>query len=387
MGLASISKYNNLNKVLIFSANTSWYLYNFRRNTIRSFLDDGYEILCLSPHDEYVTLLEKIGCRWIPIKINNKGFNPFQDANLFISFVKTYLRVKPVAVFNFTIKNNIYGTFASFLLKIPSINNVSGLGTAFIHNGLKYKFARALYKAAIKLSSLIFCQNNDDYDFILNNKLIDNSRIDLLPGSGVDLKKFSKSQTASLNSSDEFIFLYAGRFLYDKGLHELVNAFGKIDQSTFNAQLWLIGYQDSKNISSIKKSVITKWALKPNVKILNPTNEIQDVLAKASCFVLPSYREGMPRSILEACAMEIPIICSNVPGCRDIVTDGLNGFLCKSRDIKSLVKAMKDMLEMSQKTRLEMGKEGRRLVEKKFSEEIVIQKTKQALSEILNKDW
>lgn len=386
MGLASISKYNNLNKVLIFSANTSWYLYNFRRNTIRSFLDDGYEILCLSPHDEYVTLLEKIGCRWIPIKINNKGFNPFQDANLFISFVKTYVRVKPLAVFNFTIKNNIYGTFASFLLKIPSINNVSGLGTAFIHDGLKYKFARALYKAAIKLSSLIFCQNNDDYDFILNNKLIDNSRIDLLPGSGVDLKKFSKSQTASLNSGDEFIFLYAGRFLYDKGLQELVDAFGKIDQSTFNAQLWLIGYQDSKNISSIKKSVIKKWALKPNVKILNPTNEIQDVLAKASCFVLPSYREGMPRSILEACAMEIPIICSNVPGCRDIVTDGLNGFLCKSRDIKSLVKAMKDMLEMSQKMRLEMGKEGRRLVEKKFSEEIVIHKTKQALSEILNRE-
>lgn len=386
MGMAPIPKPNNLNKVLIFSSNTAWYLFNFRQNTIKAFIRDGYEVFCLCPHDEYVNFLEDIGCIWIPIKINNKGFNPFQDINLFIKFVKIYLRYKPLAVFNFTIKNNIYSTFASYIFKIPSINNISGLGTAFIHNGFKYKFARALYKIAIRLSSMVFCQNNDDYNFIIKNKFIHESKIELLPGSGVDLKRFVKNVDNTFNQTNDFIFLYSGRFLYDKGLIELLNAFDMIDQQNFRAQLWMIGFQDSKNISSIKKSIINEWSVKPNIKILNPTNEIQKVLAQASCFVLPSYREGMPRSILEACAMELPIICSNVPGCRDIVIDGLNGLLCEPRDPNSLFESMKNMLEMSPKLRLEMGKEGRRLVEKSFSEEIVIQKAQKALNNVLSKD-
>jgi glycosyltransferase involved in cell wall biosynthesis len=372
-----------LKKVLVFSANTSWYLYNFRKSTIKAFIKDGYEVFCLSPHDKYAALLEEFGCKWIPIRINNRGFNPFQDIGLFINFVKIYYKVKPLAVFNFTIKNNIYSTFASYLLKIPSINNISGLGTAYIHNSFKYKLARFLYRIAIKLSSNIFCQNNDDYKFFIDNKFIDESKIDLLPGSGVDLKKFSRKNDQS-NQNNDFIFLYSGRFLYDKGLIELINAFDMIDQQAFSSQLWMIGFQDSKNISSIEQSVINEWSLKSNIKIFNPTDEIEKVLSEASCFVLPSYREGMPRSILEACSMQLPIICTNVPGCRDIVTNGVNGLLCEPKNVKSLFEVMKEMLQMSSKMRAKMGTEGRRRVERHFSEQIVIDKAKSALENVLS---
>ena len=380
-----ISNNINLNKTLIFSANTSWYLFNFRRNTIKSFLNEGYKVYCLSPYDEYALRLQDIGCIYLPLKINNEGFNPFSDIKLFIDILTIFIKVKPIAVFQFTIKNNIYGTYAAYILRIPSINNISGFGTAFIHNGLKYKIARILYKFSLRLSTRVFCQNKDDYSFILKNKLINQERLDLLPGSGVDLERFKRRNAYIQNLNDSFVFIYAGRFLYDKGLEELVNSFEKIDQKIHKAKLWLIGFQDSKNISSIKKSVIDEWASKPNISILEPTNEMHTVLDKADCFVLPSYREGMPRSILEACSMELPIICTNVHGCKEIVTDKLNGLLCKPKDPDSLLQAMNSMLRMTQSSRMEMGIEGRKRVEKNYSEDIVIKKAQEALKKVLDK--
>ena len=215
--------------------------------------------------------------------------------------------------------------------------------------------------------------------------MINQARLDLLPGSGVDLKKFKRRNAYNQNLNDSFIFIYAGRFLYDKGLKELIDSFEKIDQKIYKTKLWLIGFQDSKNISSIQQSVIDEWALKPNISILKPTDEMHAVLEKADCFVLPSYREGMPRSILEACAMELPIICTNVPGCKEIVTDKLNGLLCKPKDSDSLLQAMSSMLRMTHSLRMEMGLKGRKRVEKNYSEDIVIQKAKEALEKALNK--
>ncbi len=380
--MASISIDNNLNKVLIFSANTSWYLFNFRQNTIRAFINNGYKVFCLSPLDDYSCLLEDIGCSWIKLDIDNKGFNPFTDLKLFFNLLKIFLKVKPTAVFNFTIKNNIYGTFASFLLRIRSINNISGFGTAFIHSGFRYFIARRLYIFALRLSTKVFCQNTDDYKFILENKFVNESRIDLLPGSGVDLKKFKKKTSTIYPPKNDFIFIYAGRLIYDKGIRELVNAFDQIDQNRFPSKLWIIGFRDSKNISAIKQSDIAKWDKKLNIFILEPSDSIETVLLKASCFVLPSYREGMPRSILEACAMELPIICTDVPGCRDIVTNNLNGYLCKPEDDQSLLEAMKKMLRLPIEQRLKMGLEGRKRVEKSFSEEIVIKKALDVIDNI-----
>lgn len=380
--MASISINNNLNKVLIFSANSSWYLFNFRLNTLKAFLNNGYKVYCLSPMDDYSHLLEDIGCSWIKLDIDNKGFNPFVDLKLFFNLFKIFYRIKPSTVFNFTIKNNIYGTFASFLLRIRSINNISGFGTAFIHSGLKYFIARRLYIFALKLSTKVFCQNKDDYKFILENRFVDESRIDLLPGSGIDLNKFQKKANKISPSINDFIFIYAGRLLYDKGIKELVKAFDQIDQSRFPSKLWIIGFRDSKNISAIKKSDIETWDKKRNIFILEPSNSIETVLSKVSCFVLPSYREGMPRSILEACAMELPIICTDVPGCRDIVTNNLNGYLCKPQDDQSLLEAMKNMLKLPIEKRLKMGVEGRKIVEQSFSEEIVIKKALDVIDDI-----
>ena len=379
--MAPVSNYNHLNSSIIFSANTSWYLFNFRQNTLQSFIDDGYKVFCFCPKDDYTKQLQEIGCIWIPLDMDNQGFNPFKDIKLFFSFIMTYIKIKPLAAFHFTIKNNIYGTMASFLLKIPSINNISGLGTAFIHKSLKHKVARTLYQLALPLSSKVFCQNTDDFNFILHNNFVRESRLELLPGSGVDLERF-KYKIEDSNKDSPFVFIYSGRFLYDKGLNELITAFNQLDQSHKKSELWLIGFQDSKNVSAIHYSTIKQWSLMQNISILEPSNKIENILGQAHCFVLPSYREGMPRSILEACAMQLPIICTDVPGCREIVTNELNGLLCQPKDSHSLMLAMKRMIDLSRIQRSNMGKNGREIVKKSFSERVVIAKTKNAFHAI-----
>jgi glycosyltransferase involved in cell wall biosynthesis len=375
-----------LNSPIIFSANTSWYLFNFRKNTLKSFINDGYKVFCLCPEDDYTKKLQEIGCIWIPLEMHNHGLNPLKDLKLLFIFIATYFKIKPQAVFHFTIKNNVYGTIASYILKIPSINNISGLGTVFIHDGLKYKIARILYKSTLRLSSKVFCQNTDDFNFISQNYLVRGSRLELLPGSGVDLERFKCKAELQIKDSP-FIFIYSGRFLYDKGLEELITAFTQLDQMNTQSELWLIGFQDSKNISAIHDSKIKEWSLMQNISILKPSSEIENILEQAHCFVLPSYREGMPRSILEACAMQLPIICTDVPGCREIVTDELNGFLCAPKDSYALILAMRKMLGLSKKQRSNMGSNGREIVEKSYSETVVIEKTKNAFHSLtINKN-
>jgi glycosyltransferase involved in cell wall biosynthesis len=360
------------------SANTSWYLFNFRRSTIVRLLADGYRVVCLSPQDSYSARLEtELGCQWLPLEMDNKGSNPWRDARLFWQFIRFYKKIRPVAAFHFTIKNNIYGTWAARLLGIAAINNVSGLGTAFIRSGVVAKIVRILYKTSQPLAHRVFCQNEEDYQLLVEQKLVPVSRLTLLPGSGVDLQRFHPGLKQSHGSC--FRFLYAGRMLADKGLYELIAAFTAVYAEREDCALWLCGFCDAQNVSAIAETRLQAWAKLPGVTWLGATDNMEHIYAQVDAVVLPSYREGMPRSLLEAGAMGLPVIATNVPGCRNLVEHGYNGLLCEPKDSNSLQAALQRLLAMPENERKRLGDNGRRLVERAYSEDLVVEAAIKAL--------
>lgn len=368
---------NNKNekKTIIFSANTSWYLKNFRENTLSRFIDQGFKVICIAPKDSSSDDLISLGCKFIPLNINNKGLNPFQDMKLIYTLYKLYKLHKPHAVFNFTIKNNIYGSYASALSGIKIFNHITGLGTTIIHGGVLSLFVKILYLTSQFFATKVFCQNSDDYQFFKNNFLVSKKKLQILPGSGVNLNKFSHDTEVSISAKDEnnpIIFLYAGRLLKDKGLIELVEALKIINSRSIQCKLQIYGFIDNKNISSISEPEVMLWKNIPGIEWCGATKDIINVMKNIDCVILPSYREGMPRTLLEAAALSIPLIATDVPGCREIVQHNINGILCKPRSVSSLKKSILKMKNLSINERKKMGTAGRRLIEKKFDEEIVI---------------
>lgn len=377
--MRGLSEVEHSMKTVTLSANTSWYLYNFRASTIRRFIDDDYRVICLSPEDNYSRKLETdLGAEWQKIGMDNKGANPLRDIGLFLQFWRLYRELRPVAALHFTIKNNVYGTWAARLSGVPAINNVSGLGTAFIRSGLVPAIVRLLYRLSQPIAYRIFCQNEEDLALLVERKLVPADRLALLPGSGVDLYRFRPDLRRSHDGP--FRFLYAGRMLHDKGVSELVSAVNLVNTDALRCELWLSGFADADNVSSIARDQLRRWGELPGVEWLGPSDAMEEVYSVVDCVVLPSYREGMPRSLLEAGAMGLPVIATDVPGCRNVVQDGVNGLLCEARNSHSLYRAMRRILTLSPAERLEMGENGRAIVAGKYDERLVVEATVEAVT-------
>jgi glycosyltransferase involved in cell wall biosynthesis len=364
--------------VISLSANTSWYLFNFRKSTIARLLALGCRVVCLAPEDEYSDRLEQLGCEWYPLSMDNGGSNPVRDAALLLQLSRYYRRIRPAAALHFTVKNNVYGTWAARLFGVPAINNVSGLGTAFIRSGWVSFVVRVLYRASQPFAAFVFCQNEEDQRLLVDRQLVPVERLALLPGSGVDLHRFNPSLRRGHDG--DFRFLYAGRMLADKGLRELCEAIRQLREEGYDAMLWLCGFSDVSNVSAISVAELEQWGQEPCIEWLGPTDAIEGVLAEVDCVVLPSYREGLPRSLLEAGAMGLPVVATDVPGCRHVIEDGVNGLLCAPRDTASLKRALVRMLTLSEPERDALGAQGRSVVEERFSEARVIDATVAAIS-------
>lgn len=335
-------------------------------------------MICLSPADDYsAKLVDELQCEWRPIKMDNQGNNPLKDMALVYQFWCHYRELRPLAALHFTIKNNVYGTWAARALGVPAINNVSGLGTAFIRGGLLSAIVRLLYKSSQPLAHRVFCQNEEDRELLLNEKFVSPQRLALLPGSGVDIERFNPSLRCS--QPGEFRFLYAGRMLADKGLNELIAAVRAINADALRCHLCLCGFADVDNVSSLSRDQLLSWAKEPGIEWLGPSDAMEQVYATVDCVVLPSYREGMPRSLLEAGAMGLPVVATRVPGCRHIVEDGFNGLLCEAGSSESLRRAMERMLSMTEEERALMGDNGRRRVVENFGEDRVVEATLRAV--------
>lgn len=370
---------------ITLSANTSWYLFNFRASTIRALVAAGHRVVCLSPPDDYGPRLASLGCEWLPLPMDNAGTHPVRDLALLWRLMRHYRRLRPVVAFHFTIKNNVYGTWAARFLGVAAVNNVSGLGTAFIRPGPVAALVRLLYRLSQPLAHRVFCQNAEDFELLRQRRLVPATRLRLLPGSGVDVQRFHPDLRLGRKQGAPLRLLYAGRMLADKGLYELIEAVGRINAGSVRCEMSLCGFAGAQNVSAIDEHQLQQWAQRPGVRWLGPSDDMPRVYAQADAVVLPSYREGMPRSLLEAAAMGLPAVATDVPGCRHIVAHGVNGLLCEARSADALHGALDQLLSMTDAERDALGAAGRKRVIAEFDEQLVVNSALDVVNEVLRK--
>lgn len=368
-------------KKILVVANDSWNIYNYRLKLIDSLLDAGHSVSVVAPEGKYSDELRAHGLDLIPVKMDRKGSNPFKDLLLIITLFLLYRKHKPDAVLHFTIKPNIYGSIAAGLLKVPAINNVSGLGTIFIKESLMTKIAKMLYKIAFRFPHCVFFQNPDDKELFLDHNMINEDISDLLPGSGVCLEKYQPEEAIKQNP---FTFLFVGRMLRDKGIYELIEAIELLRPSYPDVKFQLLGNIDEGNRTAITEDELIEWEADELIEYLGFKKNVKPYKINCDCLVLPSYREGTPRTLLEGAAMEKPIVTTDVPGCREVVDHGINGFLCKVKDPVDLANKLETMINLPENKRIEMGRQGRLKMQNTFDEKIVIQKYIDVIEDIFN---
>jgi glycosyltransferase involved in cell wall biosynthesis len=390
---------------ILFAVNSVWNLVNFRAGLIRALVQAGYEVVAVAPPDEHVSRLVALGCRYIEMPMDNRGTHPVRDALLLIRLIRVLRTERPGAMLGYTIKPNIYGSLACHVLGIPTINNISGLGAVFISRGWVTHLVQFLYRQALARSAHVFFQNSDDEAHFLSRGLAPAGRTGLLPGSGVDLVRFAPvfrfaamARTAPVlaerdsqpgpshqQSSRAFRFLLIARMLWDKGVGEYVDAARALRKVHPEVEFALLGFLDVKNPAAISRDQMNAWVDEGVVKYLGSTDDPRPFIADADCVVLPSYREGTPRSLLEAAAMARPIVTTDVEGCREVVDDGINGLLCQVRSDADLANKMARMLSFSAEEREQMGRAGRAKMERQFDEQIVIDRYLSALERVCSK--
>jgi len=352
--------------------NTSWNIYNFRSNLIKALFREGHEVVAIAPKDEYTSRLIEMGCSYEEVKMDSRGANPIKDIALTLELYGIYKRVKPDVILHYTIKPNIYGTFAASLLKIPSINNVCGLGTSFLNKNLVSKIAIALYKLAFRFPKLVYFQNDCDKNFFLESKIVKHNQIDVLPGSGIDLNRFIPVKKDK--KVKPFTFLLVSRLIHDKGIVEYIDAIKLLKSKGLDAKFELLGQIDEKHVRGISQKLVDEWTEQGIVDYLGTTDDVRPFINNSDCVVLPSYREGTPKSLLEAASSGKPIVATDVPGCNNVVSHSVNGYLCQQMDELDLAKKMEDMYYTQSDLLLKMGQESRKIAENKFDEQIVIDK-------------
>ena len=364
---------------LVLGANSSLNVVSFRQGLIRGLEARGYEVVVVAPVDPSAEArMSKLGVERIIVDLERSGLNPLADLRLLSSYRRILKRLRPVAYLGFTIKPNIYGCLAATLAGIPAIPNVSGLGTAFIRRGPLLRLVTALYRLAFRRAAIVFFQNPDDRALFRELGIVREGQGRLLPGSGIDLDRFKPSPLPDAPT----IFLLIARLLGDKGVREYVAAARQLRDELPDARFQLLGPLDEGNRTAIPRAELDGWIAKGAIEYLGATDDPRQAIAGASVVVLPSYREGLPRTLLEGAAMARPVIATDVPGCREVVADGVNGVLCDVRDPASLANAMKRLAGLSAKARTAMGRAGRRLVEERFSESLVIEAYVDAIGEV-----
>jgi glycosyltransferase involved in cell wall biosynthesis len=366
---------------IVICLNTAWNLVNFRAGLIRALVKAGHEVLAIAPDDKYAAGLKALGCRFVPIYMKNGGTNPVQDTLLIWRFFRLFSNERPDVYLGYTVKPNVYGSFAAHMLRIPVINNIAGLGAVFIKEGWLLRVVRWLYRLALTRSVKVFFQNPDDRDLFIDGGMVRAQVAELLPGSGIDLHHFNLLSKPG-GGGPKFRFLLIARMLRDKGVGEYVEAARLLRQRWPLAEFCLLGFVDVQNPAAISRAEMDVWVAEGIVNYLGVSDDVRTQLATADCVVLPSYREGTPRTLLEAAAMALPIITTDAVGCREVVDDGVNGYLCRVRDAGDLAAKMEQMLSLSPEQRSEMGQRGHAKMVAEFDEEIVIKKYLAAIEEV-----
>jgi glycosyltransferase involved in cell wall biosynthesis len=367
---------------IVISYNTSWYVWNFRMPLIAALRGRGRDVVVLAPRDEYTDRIVATGVGYRELPLSAKGKNPLAELAAVLAFVKAYRELKPAVVLQYTIKPNLYGSLAARFLRIPAVNNVTGLGAAFEGGGPLEALARFLYRLSFSKVERVFFQNPDDFSLFLKGGLVREEQADLLPGSGVDLARFSPRPRVE----GPFTFLFVGRLLKAKGVEDLVRAAAIVKAKRPEARIVLLGKRDDEDPGAADPVLLDAAASAGTVELAGTSDDVRIQLAQADCVVLPSfYREGTPRSLLEAAAMGKPLIAADSVGTREPVSVGVNGFLHRPHDSEDLAGRMIEMIELPPETIASMGRASREIAEARFDERIVIGKYLEIVERIVSR--
>lgn len=363
-------------KVVAVITNDHAWTYNLRYEILQSLLDQGYRVVLILGYGNRIEDLVAMGCEFIDVPFDKRGLNPIKDLKLLLRYWKELKKLKPDIVLTYTIKPNIYGNFVCRFLKIPCIANITGLGTAVEYGGILQKITVMLYKIAFKKIHTIFFQNKENRQFFLNRKIANPESFALLPGSGVNLQKFSPLEYPS-EEKTEFVFI--SRIMKDKGIDQYLDAAKAMKEKYPQTVFHICGSCDR-----IYEDVIKELHDHGTIVYHGMIPDVKEVLKRTHCTVHPTYYpEGLSNVLLESSACARPIITTNRSGCREVIDDGVNGFIVNQRDSQDLIDKIEKFINLSHEEKKEMGLAGRRKVEKEFDRQIVVERYSEKIKRCL----
>lgn len=357
---------------------------SIREALMKALVDKGFKIIILtSGNSKDIQTARQKGFE--VIDIGSSVQNPVGILNYMRNLKKALKKIKPDVCLTFTIRPAIWGNIVTRSLKIPTITNITGIGPLFERKNIAYKAARLLYKFVLQKTSKIFFQNYDDMNIFLEKKFVSPGVVERIPGSGIDHNFYSPGNKN--NSSGKFKFLFISRLVKDKGITEYVTA-AEIIKNEIDAEYQVLGPLWLQNLkdNTVQENELQQWIDAGTIKYFGEAKDVRNYIADADCIVLPSYREGTSNVLLEASSMEKPCITTDTTGCRDIIADGVTGFLCKVKNANDLAEKMKKMFGLTEAERLAMGKKGREKVIKEYDKQIVIDAYVKAINKITGKD-
>lgn len=365
-------------KVILF-ANTDWYLYHFRRSLALALKGQGDELLLISPPGPYGEKLQALGLRWEPLPMDRRSLDPLREAALLVHLWRLFRRERPTLVHGFTIKCAVYGSLAARMAGVPArVNAVAGMGYVFSSEDRQARWLRPPVRALLRLAlggrnARLILQNPDDVVLFAQAGLVDPSRVRLIAGSGVDCVRFVPS--ARPREADAPLrVLLAARLLWDKGLAEFVEAARCLRGQGRAVQCLLAGDPDPGNPAAVPEAALRGWCSEGVVERLGHVDDMPALLRTVDVVVLPSYREGLPKTLIEAAACGLPMITTDVPGCREVVRDGIDGLLVPARDAAALAAAIA-RLQDDPALAARLGAAARDKALAEFDEAIVMAKT------------
>lgn len=350
-------------KILVLS-NFGMGLYKFRKELLQELINQGHEIFVSLPNDEYVPLLESLGCEYIESNLDRRGTNPIADMKLLSSYIKILKKIKPDIVLTYTIKPNVYGGIACRVTKTPCLPNITGLGTAVENEGLMQKITLILYKIALKNADCIFFQNEPNRQFFIDRGII-KSKSKVIPGSGVNLEQHRYEDYPI--DEENIRFLFIGRIMRAKGIDELLNAAKQIKEDQKNVEFHLVGFCEegySEELRELNDSGIIHYH--------GQQDDVHKFIKDSHATILPSYHEGTSNVLLESASTGRPILASNVTGCKETFDDGVSGIGFEVKSVKALVSAIQQFLNLPHENKKQMGIASRKKMEQEYDRKLVI---------------
>lgn len=357
---------------IAFVSNSCWSIYNFRLEVVKHFVSSGYEVHIIAGQDDFAPRLMDAGCKVHSVHFNNRDKNPVSNIKLYWQLKRLYAAIRPQLIFHYVIKPNIYGSLAAGKLGIPSIAVITGLGYAFSSENLLFKIVCRLYRVALKRVSAVWFLNEEDAAYFKAKEIVKPGKIHILHSEGINTEKFIPVAKSENRGAKPFVFLMLTRMLWSKGVGILAEAASILKQRGYYFECRVMGFFEPHHPDTISLEDFQRWKDNDTFIYDGFAQDVLPHLQEADCFVLPSfYKEGVPRSLLEACSVQLPVITTNQTGCREVVIHGINGLLCNANDAADLAEKMQQMMALTDEQRSRMGEEGRKIAMEKFDINLV----------------